>query len=422
VLEWVASKMASIVSGIARALGRRPAQEVTEAPGPPPPPGPNLALGQVATQSSASPWSSSAKPDEDARGANNGRTDGSQGCHTGLDQFPWWQVDLGTICRLSEVRLYNRRLNPERLRRFSVLTSLDGARWVEAYRKADSRIFGLDGAPYVAGLSEGSFGRFVRIQCNEKQYLHLCECQVFGAAAAPSEEKEFEAKFHVRLEAETRRMSWPLDSISPEDIDVELALSQAIFPFPAREIWRTTAREWILEYATPGGVGAEVGVFRGHFTEAILRTLAPDKFYLVDPWRKLGQSFSFSMGGDYSNRGQLPTALARRDAELRARKFPATRTVVIEDFFPQCAAQISEPLDWIYIDSSHLYEPTLVDLAGAAKLIKPNGRILGDDYWPLHPDPPHGVARALKTFLSTEPFQMLAAGPQGQWCIRRLSA
>jgi len=248
----------------------------------------NLALGKPATQSSVSEWSAFKSPEKDARGANNGIVDGNHGFHTEKETIPWWQVDLEGICSLIEVVLYNRQSNPDRLRHFSILASLDGKQWVELFRKTDDQHFGGTGIdPYVARLPEGSAGRFVRIQCNATDYLHFCECQVFGQNADPQQVAALEARFAAFVASEERRMCDPRQLEDPKDLDIELALSHGLHPFPDYELSRNWGRRWILDYVPEGTIGAEVGVFRGHFSELILRRQKPKKLYLIDPWRKL---------------------------------------------------------------------------------------------------------------------------------------
>jgi hypothetical protein len=381
----------------------------------------NLALGKPATQSSVSPWSAHKTVDKDASVANNGITDGIEAFHTAREAFPWWQVDLGGICNLSEVALFNRKNNAGRLRHFSILASIDGWQWVEIHRKTDDQVFGAaEATPYTAKLPEGIVGRFVRIQANTTDFLHFCECQVFGLKGGPQEQSALEARFRELVEAEERRMCDPAQLEHPKDIDIELALSQGLHPFPKHGLLRTWKRQWILDYVPPGTIGAEIGVFRGHFAEHILGKTKPKKLYLIDPWRKLGERFYIP--GLYTNQQQLPTALARRDSEFRALKFPDTETVVVEDFFPDCASVIKEPLDWAYIDARHDYDSALTDIRASAKLLKPGGLLLGDDFWPRSTKSnTSGVGRAVYKFLSTEPFRVLGAGPQGQWCLEHVA-
>jgi hypothetical protein len=379
----------------------------------------NLALGKPATQSSVSVrWSIGTSLEEDASRANNGLVDGSQGCHSDSEPSPWWQVDLKDVCVLREVRIFNRKERAERLRHFSILSSIDGNRWVELFRKSDDSVFGvLTLTPYVAALPHGSVGRFVRIQLHGTDVLHFNECQIFGDRLEGPEGRVREVRFAGQLEDRTRAaLESGTTPDSLEDIDRELFLSQALFPFPQWELQRTIERRWILNDIPRGGVGAEIGVFRGHFSAVLLADLAPRRMYLIDPWEKLGEFFYWS--DPYTNDGKLPTAFARRDSALRAARFSATDTVLIEDFFPACAAAISEPLDWIYIDASHRYEDTRAELETSAKLVKPGGYILGNDFNPDPSSADHGVFRAVSEFVAGGPHQIIAAGPQGQWCIR----
>jgi hypothetical protein len=382
-------------------------------------PGENLALGKAATQSSISTrWSIGETTWGDAGRANNGVIDGFQGCHTDAEAFPWWQVDLGAICRLHEVRLYNRKDWAQRLRRFSVLVSLDGVRWVELFRKADEIVFGdKKPIPFVVALPADSVGRFVRIQKHGGDYLHFNECQVFGEPVSDLDAPALTAQFTGLLES---RVSGALSDrpipTDPEEASLELFVTQSLFPFPAYEIARTPHRRWILQGVPKGGVGAEVGVFRGHFSQVLLEELAPRQLYLIDPWEKAGKFFYWSDA--YTNEGRLPTALARREAALRAAQFPNCSTTLIEDFFPACIGQIQAPLDWIYIDSTHGYEQTLLELRESSKILKPGGLILGDDYYPDPTSAHYGVFRAVNEFLAESDFEIVAAGPSQQWRLR----
>jgi hypothetical protein len=60
----------------------------------PRPPLTNVALGKPATQSSISPWSQGATPEDDAAGVVSGKFSGFSNCHTGEEDGPWWRVDL----------------------------------------------------------------------------------------------------------------------------------------------------------------------------------------------------------------------------------------------------------------------------------------------------------------------------------------
>ncbi len=118
-------------------------------------------------------------PEEDAAGAVDGNVCGSFSFHTGQDQNPFWQVDLGKVYDLGRVAVYNPHV-PERLAGFKLLLSDDGAQWREAYRHEGTPPVGeRAGEPFIVPL-EAQRGRFVRIQVPGHIWMHLDEVQVFA--------------------------------------------------------------------------------------------------------------------------------------------------------------------------------------------------------------------------------------------------
>lgn len=201
------------------------------------------------------------------------------------------------------------------------------------------------------------------------------------------------------------------------DAAERLAALDAPWPMPEGELKRLEMRRWILRYAPKGGIGAEIGVFRGHFSAAICRIAEPRKLYLIDPWTRIGPTFGWS--GPYTNGGALPTAVARDQAAARVAQFPQTEAVLIERYFPMGADQIAEPLDFAYLDASHRYDATLNELRHLEPLVQPDGVILGDDWAPDPAAQHHGVFRAVQDFVAEGRWQIIAAGIGGQWGIRR---
>ena len=198
-----------------------------------------------------------------------------------------------------------------------------------------------------------------------------------------------------------------------------LAETAAAFPFPESEVSRAQGRRWILSFAQPGGIGAEIGVFRGHFSEIIMATIKPRKLYLVDPWTLLGEFFEWGAQCVYTSQNTLPTRVARQESYLRAKRFPDTEAVLIEGRFPECRGLIREKLDWVYLDASHAYEDTLKELNAVDEMLAPDGVIIGDDWAADRNHPHHGIFRAVNEFVKTTNYEVVAAGPYMQWCIRR---
>ncbi|WP_412553577.1 class I SAM-dependent methyltransferase [Shimia sp. MIT1388] len=191
-----------------------------------------------------------------------------------------------------------------------------------------------------------------------------------------------------------------------------------ICPFPESERKRLAARSYILWGIPTGGIGAEIGVFRGHFSEAIAKRLKPKKYYLIDPWTCAGETFDW--GDAYTNFGALKTADARDEAVNRVRSASDAEVVVVEGYYPLCEDQIEEKLDWAYLDASHSFENTLNELRHIAKQMKPQGVIFGDDWQPDPAHEHHGVFRAVQQFSRTSNWQIVACGPGAQWKLHRM--
>jgi hypothetical protein len=182
-------------------------------------------------------------------------------------------------------------------------------------------------------------------------------------------------------------------------------------------------RKWLLSFARPGGVGAEFGVFRGHFAAVIARELKPRKLFLVDPWRKLGERFDW--GPDpYTNYDRLTTADALRDTRHRMKSYEVETEIVyaeeyLDDFIRDFEARSNSKLDFAYLDTSHTYANTLQELQLLSGIVADDGVILGDDWIPDVTHRHHGAMRAVNEFLKTSDWQLVVAGLDNQFCLRR---
>ena len=135
----------------------------------------NLALNRPSRQSSTSQWSKS----DDAQGAVDGVRNGGFGFHTNLERNSWWQVDLGEVRSLKEVRIFNRLdCCAERARTIRVLLSNDGLDWRPAFTNDGGLFGGADGRPLRIML-RGESARFVRLQLNATEYFHLDEVEIY---------------------------------------------------------------------------------------------------------------------------------------------------------------------------------------------------------------------------------------------------
>ena len=142
----------------------------------------DVALQKPATQSSVSQWSHHSTVEEDALGANSGVIPPDYGFCTGKELNPWWQVDLEDEFDVEKVVIINRLNCASRLRNFSILKSLDGDIWQVIYQKSDELVVGgPDNLPMEVNFqADKHVARFIRVQLDGEDFLHLRTCSVIG--------------------------------------------------------------------------------------------------------------------------------------------------------------------------------------------------------------------------------------------------
>ncbi|NHN93377.1 glycosyltransferase family 2 protein [Acetobacter sicerae] len=129
--------------------------------------------------SSAHPWGAEA----DSQNLINRRPNGRSQAHTEKEEQPWWQIDLGSVNCIQEIRIFNRLdVALERMCHFSLFSSLDGENWNEFYHHNSPEIFGgIDGTPFIWLSDAGVKARFMRVVVNgEPDYLNLDQVEVYG--------------------------------------------------------------------------------------------------------------------------------------------------------------------------------------------------------------------------------------------------
>lgn len=165
------------------------------------------------------------------------------------------------------------------------------------------------------------------------------------------------------------------------------------------------------------GVGVEVGVHQGAFSEAILRDWKGQRLYSVDPW-------SFQPGAklDKSNVGQPEHDRCRQMTIDRLRKF-GKRSVILHTFSPQVTKthHFSDiELDFVYLDARHDYRSVTADLKAWFPLIKHGGIIAGHDY---KDSCVRGnlveVKRAVNAFFHADEIQTTTDDNLPSWWVRR---
>lgn len=156
----------------------------------------NVALGKVASQSSTYTFSPSPVAGLAVDGNTNGDFFAGSVTHTNLDTNAWWQVDLGAPKTINTITIWNRTDGTaatwQRLQDFWIFISNTdlGAADITTIM-ADptvTKIHDQEGTyPNPSrSYSVGTNGRYVRVELNGANYLHMAEVQVMGPGSGGS--------------------------------------------------------------------------------------------------------------------------------------------------------------------------------------------------------------------------------------------
>jgi hypothetical protein len=160
-------------------------------------------------------------------------------------------------------------------------------------------------------------------------------------------------------------------------------------------------------------VGAEVGVFDGRTSEALLRAFPQLRLWMVDPWKPYAGKSSI---GD-----QSADALERAlKAATFWTRFAGQRRLILREGSPAAASRFSDAsLDFAFIDGNHMYEAVCADIAAWWPKIRRGGLLTGHDYGTgRDAEGIWGVKRAVDEFADAEGCE-LELGGDGTWCVTK---
>jgi len=136
----------------------------------------NVARGKSTRQSSTGWYGVSSRAVD---GDKNNEYDGNSCTHTHKDSKPWWRVDLGAALTVKRVVITNRLHHELRLRQVQITVgNVDG--------EPDSNLLCAyfpgavgDGETKAFDCSSPIKGRYVFVALRVKEYLSLCEVEVY---------------------------------------------------------------------------------------------------------------------------------------------------------------------------------------------------------------------------------------------------
>jgi len=124
------------------------------------------------------------------------------------------------------------------------------------------------------------------------------------------------------------------------------------------------------------GKGVEVGVFKGEYSDVILRKSKLRLLYSVDPWREFGKDEYvdiLNVSEEEQYKAYLITVKKLSKYKNRSRVLRTTSEEAVKQFK-------DGELDFVYIDAQHSYEACKEDLAFWWPKLKTGGIFSGHDY------------------------------------------
>jgi len=155
---------------------------------------------------------------------------------------------------------------------------------------------------------------------------------------------------------------------------------------------------------------AEIGVYRGDFSELILKQ-NPIYLYLIDPFETSQRT--------YGSINDLPVAYSTNDDWLfvKHRFNYDNRVVVKRSYSYDIVGTIKDNyFDFIYIDACHLYEDVKQDLEQWFPKLKKGGVMAGHDMIEQYQD---HVTKAVKEFINKTGMKLFLFNKNGgDWALK----
>lgn len=186
-----------------------------------------------------------------------------------------------------------------------------------------------------------------------------------------------------------------------EIIDILSDLKHRIFPRPFERLSNLRDR------GKKGLIGVEIGVAGGEHALSLLETLEIKKLYLVDPYDLYDE---YKEGRSHYGIDQLSLSQTEIICRNNLKKFE-NRLVWIKKLSSEAVSDISEKVDFVYIDGNHQEEFVVKDIENYIGLLNNSGVIGGHDYYNGFQREHDGVVRAVTNFMKHSKFQLRVEMP-----------
>ena len=191
---------------------------------------------------------------------------------------------------------------------------------------------------------------------------------------------------------------------NPDEIVDSLSdLKHRVFPRPFERLSRI--------YQQKNLIGVEIGVCGGEHALSLLENLSIKRLYLIDPYAMYED---YSEGKKHYGVDQLPLD----QAEILARELlrqHQDRIVWIKKLSADAVKDISEQVDFVYIDGNHAESYVNEDIKNYFPLLKKGGVIGGHDFYNGFRREHDGVINAVVKFIANTKLQLQVELPD--WWI-----
>lgn len=135
--------------------------------------------------------------------------------------------------------------------------------------------------------------------------------------------------------------------------------------------------------------GVEIGVWRGDSSAKFLRRAR--HLHLVDAWSVVPYQHSEEHGTYQNYLDRYAKIVGSRDPKDFQTYYDSVYESVVKRFQDQSVTiyrktsqeffrEFDQQVDWVYVDADHSFEGCLGDLESSLRILRPGGKLLGDDY------------------------------------------
>jgi FkbM family methyltransferase len=231
--------------------------------------GDDLVVGKPTAQSST------CRQEPTGKVRSDDETNGYAMLPTEVELNPWWQVDLLDQYRIDEVRIFNDPAAPSRLRFFTLLLSLDGIEWRNAYVKKNNQDVGLDDGGWRIKLRSNFHARHIRLRLDGYDRLRFARLQAFGSVATGP----------VSSAGGLPPARSKPEVVNIDDLNVFLDrenYSDILIDALASGRYEQRERKMLISALSPGDRVVEVGTALGVVTMLAARIIGPENIVTFD--------------------------------------------------------------------------------------------------------------------------------------------